>query len=97
MTDTKKVTANESIPRILWSKFAYQAYNGPAIHGFRLGGGYLNEALRIAMNPKGFQGVDVEKAIRILKATRQPKLMEQAGHCTHELEMRRQQSKSERG
>jgi hypothetical protein len=90
MSKTKAETS-ESIPRILWSKYAYKRYDGPAIRGFRLGGGYINEALRIAVNPKGFQNVDVEKAVRILITTRHPKLVGQAAHCTHELEMRRQQ------
>lgn len=75
--------------KILWSNEAYVRYSGPALKGFTLGEGYMSQALRIAASADSFHNTDVEKAARILKATRQAKLMEQGVLCERILEERK--------
>lgn len=81
---------DKPIPRILWSNQANFRYTGEARDGFVNGAGYMDEALRIAATPSGFHKVDLEKAARILRATKQRFLIAQAVHCTQMLEERQQ-------
>ena len=93
MTETKpKSSTPRVVPRILWSNRAYYRFTGQSRDGFTAGEGYMIQALRVAQSPQSFLDIDVEKAARILKATRVPNYVKHSESCMRVLEERRQTS-----
>ncbi len=98
MTETKpKPSTSRIVPRILWSNHSHRHYSGPVTSGFVASDGYMDQALRIAQGPEGFLDVDVEKASRILKASRIPSFIQHAERLTRVLEGRLQPKPMQRG
>ncbi len=77
------------VPVIKWSNHATKPYTGIIVEGWTAGEGYINQSMMIARNTKDYHSRDIEKAIRVLIASRNPNLVKLSIVCKHVLEERK--------